>query len=102
MRISDWSSDVCSSDLRIYSSLVLLDGWRQHLRNSGRSDETTARTLGSLVARFSSLRAISLACTAQLAFGESPVVEASMVMLGSASFRERGCHDVETLVAAVS
>src|SRR3546814_1165084 len=25
---------------RIYSSLVLLDGWRQHLRNSGRSDGT--------------------------------------------------------------
>lgn len=70
---------------RIYSSLVLLDGWRQHLRNSGRSDETTARTLGSLVARFSSLRAMSLACTAQLALGESPVVEASMVKdLGTA------------------
>ncbi len=70
---------------RIYSSLLLLDGWRQHVRKSGRTDEATARTLGSLVARFASLRAMSLACTAQLAAGESPVVEASMVKdLGTA------------------
>lgn len=70
---------------RIYSSMVLLDGWREHLRKAGRTDEATARTLGSLVARLTSLRAMSLACTAQLAAGESPVVEASMVKdLGTA------------------
>jgi len=70
---------------RIYSSMVLLDGWRQHLRTTGRTDEATARTLGSLVARLTSLRAMSLACTAQLAAGESPVVEASIVKdLGTA------------------
>jgi len=70
---------------RIYSSMVLLDGWRKHLIKAGRTDEATARTLGSLVARVASLRAMSLACTAQLAAGESPVVEASMVKdLGTA------------------
>jgi len=70
---------------RIYSSIVLLDGWRQHLRKAGRTDGTTAETLGGLVARLASLRAMSLSCTAQLAAGESPVVEASMVKdLGTA------------------
>ncbi|NNM78071.1 acyl-CoA dehydrogenase [Sphingomonas sp. ID1715] len=70
---------------RIYSSMVLLDGWRRHLHKAGRTDDTTAQILGCLLARMASLRAMSLACTAQLAAGESPEVEACMVKdLGTA------------------
>lgn len=64
---------------RIYSSLVLLDAWAAHLRKIGRSDPATTALLGGFVARMSALRAMSIACTAQLEAGESPVVEASLV-----------------------
>ncbi|TCJ39702.1 acyl-CoA dehydrogenase family protein [Parafrankia sp. BMG5.11] len=70
---------------RIYSSLVLLDGWLAHLRKAGRTDDATAALVGGFVARLAALRAMSLACTARLAAGESPVVEASLVKdLGTA------------------
>jgi len=64
---------------RIYSSLVLLDGWLAHLRTTGRKDEATTALVGGFIARLAALRAMSLACTARLAAGESPVVEASLV-----------------------
>lgn len=73
---------------RIYSSMVLLDAWREHLRRHGRADDATARTVGMLVARLGSLRALSIACTAQLAAGESPVVEASLVKDLGTSFEQ--------------
>ncbi|MCR2835177.1 acyl-CoA dehydrogenase family protein [Parerythrobacter lacustris] len=70
---------------RIYSSVVLLDGWLAHLRAVGRSDDATAALVGSMIARMAALRAMSIACTARLAAGESPVVEASLVKdLGTA------------------
>lgn len=70
---------------RIYSSVVLLDGWLEHLRAAGRDDDATAALVGSMVARMAALRAMSIACTARLAAGESPVVEASLVKdLGTA------------------
>ena len=70
---------------RIYSSVVLLDAWRQHLIAVGRTDSATTRTLGGLTARLTILREMSLAVTARLAMGESPVVEASLVKdLGTA------------------
>jgi len=64
---------------RIYSSIVLFDGWLAHLRANGRSDDATHALVGGLAARIASLRAMSIACTARLAAGESPVVEASLV-----------------------
>jgi len=74
---------------RIYSSLVLLDGWLAHLRKAGRNDDATAALVGGYVARLAALRAMSLACTARLAAGESPVVEASLVKdLGTSSEQE--------------
>lgn len=70
---------------RIYSSIVLLDAWARHLQGTGRDDAASLTVLGQLTARLSVLRAMSVACTAQLAAGESPVVEASLVKdLGTA------------------
>jgi hypothetical protein len=64
---------------RIYSSIVLLDAWIGHLRAVGRCDGATATMVGSHISRLGALRAMSIACTARLAAGESPVVEASLV-----------------------
>ncbi|WP_227690753.1 acyl-CoA dehydrogenase family protein [Sphingopyxis yananensis] len=63
---------------RIYSSVILLDAWASHLREVGRS-EASVRLLGGLTAKLAVLREMSIAVTAQLAAGESPVVEASLV-----------------------
>ncbi|MGE8134360.1 acyl-CoA dehydrogenase family protein [Novosphingobium subterraneum] len=62
---------------RIYSSAVLLDAWIRHLQAVGRSD--CAALVGRLTAELATLRAMSIACTARLVAGESPVVEASIV-----------------------
>lgn len=62
---------------RIYSSVVLLDAWVRHLQAIGRTD--AASLVGRLTAELATLRAMSIACTARLAAGESPVVEASIV-----------------------
>jgi alkylation response protein AidB-like acyl-CoA dehydrogenase len=68
---------------RVYASVVLLDVWVDHVRKVGRTD--AAGVIGSLTARLAALRAMSLACTARLAAGESPTVEASLVKdLGTA------------------
>ncbi|SNS79028.1 acyl-CoA dehydrogenase family protein [Sphingopyxis indica] len=64
---------------RIYSSIVLLDAWLTHLRRSGVATEATVRLAGRFTARLATLRAMSIACTGQLARGESPVIEASLV-----------------------
>lgn len=64
---------------RIYSSVVLLDTWIDHLQAVGRDDAATRARVGDFTARLGTLRAMSIACTARLALGESPVVEASLV-----------------------
>jgi len=64
---------------RIYSSVILLDAWVRHLDAVGRKDSATLRLLGSLTARQAVLREMSLAVTARLVAGESPVVEASLM-----------------------
>ncbi|WBY16685.1 acyl-CoA dehydrogenase family protein [Erythrobacteraceae bacterium WH01K] len=70
---------------RIYSSIVLLDAWLAHLRRVQRRDPATLALVGGFMAKLAALRAMSLACTGQLAAGESPVVEASVVKdLGTA------------------
>lgn len=70
---------------RIYSSVVLLDAWIAHLRAVGRDDAATLGLVGDFTARLGTLRAMSIACTARLAAGESPVSEASLVKdLGTA------------------
>lgn len=70
---------------RIYSSVVLLDAWIRHLQGVGRQDAATLALVGDFTARLGVLRAMSIACTARLAAGESPVTEASLVKdLGTA------------------
>lgn len=73
---------------RIYSSVVLLEGWLAHLRTAGRRDDATLALVGSFIARMAALRAMSIACTARLAAGESPVVEASLVKDLGTSFEQ--------------
>ena len=63
---------------RIYSSIVLLDRWVQWLRETGQGEQH-AETVGRLVAHLATLRQMSIAVTAKLAAGESPVVEAALV-----------------------
>jgi alkylation response protein AidB-like acyl-CoA dehydrogenase len=60
---------------RIYSSVVLMDAWVRHLDAVGRKDSATLRLVGSLMAQQAVLREMSLAVTARLVAGESPVVE---------------------------
>lgn len=70
---------------RIYSSIVLLDAWIAHLRGVGRLHGEAATLAGRLTAQLAVLREMSIGCTALLASGESPVVEASIVKdLGTA------------------
>ena len=73
---------------RIYSSVVLLDTWIRHLRGVGRDDTATLDLVGDFTARLGVLRAMSIACTARLAAGESPVVEASLVKDLGTSFEQ--------------
>ena len=70
---------------RIYSSVVLIDAWLTHVRHSGRESEMTTALIGQLTAELATLRALSIAVTARLAAGESPVTEASLIKdLGTA------------------
>jgi hypothetical protein len=70
---------------RIYSCVMLLDAWIDHLQTIDRCDSATMALVGRLTGELAVLRSVSLACTAQLALGESPVVEASLIKdLGTA------------------
>jgi alkylation response protein AidB-like acyl-CoA dehydrogenase len=70
---------------RIYSSVVLIDAWLAHVKQAGRAGEATIALVGQLTAELATLRALSIAVTARLAAGESPVTEASLIKdLGTA------------------
>lgn len=70
---------------RIYSSVVLIDAWLAHVKRTGRESEVTTALVGQLTAELATLRALSIAVTARLAAGESPVTEASLIKdLGTA------------------
>ena len=71
---------------RVYSSVVLLDAWVRHLQAVGRRDADAL--VGRLTAELATLRAMSIACTARLVLGESPVVEASVVKDRGTSFEQ--------------
>jgi alkylation response protein AidB-like acyl-CoA dehydrogenase len=63
---------------RLYSSIVLLDRWLQWLRETG-DPGPHLEALGRFAAHLAALRQLSIAVTARLAAGESPVVEAALV-----------------------
>ena len=69
---------------RVYSSMVLLDEWISCLRRSRHLYESTdvhahAATIGRFATHLATLRNMSIAVTAKLVNGESPVVEAALV-----------------------
>ncbi len=91
---------------RIYSSIVLFDAWVQHIRTHGANDPVRQMQIGKVMAELATLRALSVAVTAQLAAGESPVVEASLVKDMGTAFEQAiptmiaddlGCHPDEAV-----
>jgi alkylation response protein AidB-like acyl-CoA dehydrogenase len=63
---------------RIYGSMVLFDAWIEHLRASS-AEALDVALAGRLLAHLAPLREMSLALTALLARGDSPVIEAALV-----------------------
>ncbi|MBS3962593.1 MAG: acyl-CoA dehydrogenase family protein [Sandarakinorhabdus sp.] len=83
---------------RIYSSLVLLDLWTEHLRSAEGSADGVR--LGRFLARLAALRAMSVALTAQLAAGRFPVVEAALLKDLGTELEQAIPRDIADAVAA--
>jgi len=64
---------------RIYASLILLDEWLAWLRALDRPSESSLALAGRILAVMSVLRSLSIAVTAQLDAGASPLVESALV-----------------------
>ena len=64
---------------RIYGSIVLLDAWVEYLRALPRASDADLMLAGRLLAHLAPLREMSLALSARLAAGASPVIEAALV-----------------------
>jgi alkylation response protein AidB-like acyl-CoA dehydrogenase len=64
---------------RIYGSIVLFDAWLDHLRGQARASDADVMLAGKLLAHLAPLREMSLALSARLAEGASPVIEAALV-----------------------
>ncbi|EHP40055.1 putative acyl-CoA dehydrogenase [Cupriavidus basilensis OR16] len=84
---------------RIYSSIVLIDCWAEHLRRHGASDADTV-LLGSFATQLATLRSLSVAVTARLARGESPIVEAALVKDIGTEFEQSIPALLEAAIAA--
>ena len=80
---------------RIYSSIVLLEHWIDCLRRQ-RADLHHAEAVGRMATQLATLRNMSIAVTAKLVAGESPVVEAALVKDIGTSFEQ----EIPTLIAA--
>jgi alkylation response protein AidB-like acyl-CoA dehydrogenase len=79
---------------RIYSSIVLFETWLEHLRDSGASP-SAKRLAGRIAAELAVLRALSIAITARLAAGESPLLEAALAKDMGTGFEQ----EIITLIA---
>src|SRR3546814_12710077 len=101
MRISDWSSDVCSSDLRGELDLVMLDGdtvvfvevrYRKNTQWGGALDSIDARKRQKLI--FAAQYFLQI----ESRWADYPcrfdVVAIDSNEIGRASCRERGCQYV--------
>ena len=84
---------------RLYSSVVLLDAWMASLRKTGCS-ASDAALLGGFTTQLATLRSLSVAVTAKLARGESPVVEAALVKDIGTEFEQAIPAAIEAAVAA--
>jgi len=79
---------------RIYSSNVLLDAWIKHVGAQAEIDEARTQTIGTLTAELAALRQLSIAVTAELEAGNSPVVEAALVKDLGTGFEQQIPHIV--------
>jgi len=70
---------------RILSSIVLLDEWLNWLRAV---PQAHTAALGRMMAHLATLRELSIAVTARLAAGESPIIEAALVKDLGTSFEQ--------------
>ena len=84
---------------RLYSSVVLLDTWIANLRATGAA-RGDAALVGSFVTQLATLRSLSVAVTAKLARGESPVVEAALVKDIGTEFEQAIPAAIEAAIAA--
>ena len=64
---------------RIYSSIVLLEPWLEWLRARPEPSPAELAQAGAIAAELAVLRSMSIAVTARLAGGHSPIVEAALV-----------------------
>jgi len=64
---------------RIYGSMVLFDAWLQHLRSRPSPTPAELALAGRILAHLVPLREMSVALTARLVQGDSPVIEAALV-----------------------
>jgi alkylation response protein AidB-like acyl-CoA dehydrogenase len=64
---------------RLYSSIVLFDTWLEHLRGTRGHDAATLALAGRIAGSLATLRSMSVAVTAKVAAGASPMVEAALV-----------------------
>src|SRR3546814_13646666 len=109
MRISDWSSDVCSSDLAVkYGAtrdnvlgLVAVTGSGEVIRvGSNTTKDATGYDLTHLLVGSEGTLALIVEATLKLA--PLPTRRASLREIGRASGRERVCQYVSISVVAVS
>src|SRR3546814_16498317 len=113
MRISDWSSDVCSSDLILFTLLLTLaaDLASNYVRALLRGDATRAAS-GVPQAHRASVRALRVPLRPWYAVAFIIVVLIWTLWfmgwgnqagrIGSASSRERGCQSVKISVGSVT
>lgn len=64
---------------RLYSSMVLVESWLRHCRRRGEAGASSSITLGRIVSSLAVLRALSISLAGQLARGESPAMQATLV-----------------------
>lgn len=84
---------------RIYSSVVLLERWLTYLRRS-EPGAANVTLLGRFATHLATLRNLSIAVTAKLANGESPVVEAALVKDIGTAFEQEIPAELEAAMAA--
>src|SRR3546814_19310988 len=98
LRISDWSSDVCSSDLSWYLAAEGMDedGWRDH------SPSEVRQLFGKFAwTTDTTVLALTLAHADNDLIGNGLIPE-GMYEIGRASCRERVCQSTQIAVVAVS
>ncbi|HEX2540162.1 MAG TPA: acyl-CoA dehydrogenase family protein [Caldimonas sp.] len=64
---------------RLYSSIVLFDRWLAYLREAKIDDDPSLAVAGRIVGHLATLRSMSVAVTAKVGAGASPMTEASLV-----------------------